>query len=441
VSYRFDRSYQRPGGGRTVLGGSPLRLFRLGDAGRRVVEQLERGEVVPEHAASLLDRFVDAGVLHPLPAASPFTVRDVTVVVPTLDTDVDVHHDGPVVVVDDGSSRTVRVPAGARTVRLDVTLGPAAARQHGLAEVTTPLVAFVDADVTLVSGWLEPLIAHFADDRCALAAPRVRSTRGAGALASYERAHSPLDGGAEPARVAPMTRVAYVPSAALLCRTDALRSVGGFDSTLRFGEDVDLLWRLHEAGWRCRYEPRSAVEHEPRRSWLRWARQRRDYGSSAAPLATRHPGNLAPVNCSGWSVAVWCAVALRRPLLAIGTATYTWWALQRKRDDLPPATTSSLIWHGHLGAGRQLANAMRRVWWPLLVVALFNRRTRPVALAALAQPLLEWRPRRGPLWHQLLRPVDDVAYGVGVWQGVVEQRTLGPLVPRISGWPPTPDER
>ena len=45
--------------------------------------------------------------------------------------------------------------------------------------------------------------------------------------------HSPLDLGTEPARVASGTRVSYVPSAALVARTDALRSNGGFDDALR----------------------------------------------------------------------------------------------------------------------------------------------------------------------------------------------------------------
>ena len=50
-----------------------------------------------------------------------------------------------------------------------------------------------------------------------------------------------------------MTRVAYVPTAALLVRRAALGD--GFDESLRNGEDVDLVWRLIEAGWRVRYEP------------------------------------------------------------------------------------------------------------------------------------------------------------------------------------------
>ena len=49
-----------------------------------------------------------------------------------------------------------------------------------------------------------------------------------------------------------MTKVSYVPTAALLVRRAALDSVtpgGGavFDPALRYGEDVDLVWRLHDA--------------------------------------------------------------------------------------------------------------------------------------------------------------------------------------------------
>ena len=75
----------------------------------------------------------------------------------------------------------------------------------------------------------------------------------------------------------PGSRVSYVPTAALLVRRSALDSVaiddaaipapghlagpgplssrGVFDPALRYGEDVDLIWRLHDAGWRVRYEP------------------------------------------------------------------------------------------------------------------------------------------------------------------------------------------
>ena len=46
-------------------------------------------------------------------------------------------------------------------------------------------------------------------------------------------------------------------------RRAALEQLGGFAEDLRFGEDVDLVWRLVEAGHRVRYDPRS-VHYEVR---------------------------------------------------------------------------------------------------------------------------------------------------------------------------------
>src|SRR4029079_460923 len=122
-------------------------------------------------------------------------------------------------------------------IRMGTNRGPAAARNAGLAKVDTPLVAFLDTDVEAADGWLEPLLGYFDDPRVALVAPRVRSTPRSGHLAMYESARSPLDLGDEAARVAAGTRVSYVPAAALVVRTEALRAIGGFDETLRVGED------------------------------------------------------------------------------------------------------------------------------------------------------------------------------------------------------------
>ena len=72
---------------------------------------------------------------------------------------------------------------------------------------------------------------------------------------------SPLDMGDRPAEVQPGRRVSYVPSAALLVRRSALPE-DPFDPALRYGEDVDLIWRLIDAGWRVRYEPGVVVHHE-----------------------------------------------------------------------------------------------------------------------------------------------------------------------------------
>jgi mycofactocin system glycosyltransferase len=451
--FELDPSCRRPAHGPVLLGGSPLRLFRVTTAGAGVLDAIERGEALDPGHEPLTDALLDAGAIHPLsaPGAGPWTIDDVTVVVPVHDGD---HAAvaaiiaacagvGGLVIVDDASTPPIGRIAGASVVRLDTNAGPGGARLAGLGKVTTPLVAFVDADVTLPAGWLEGLLPHLTDDRVALVAPRVRSQAASGsALARYEAERSPLDLGPQRARVRAGTRVSYVPAAALLCRRAAVIDVGGFDAQLRFGEDVDLVWRLDEAGWRCRYEPDVVVEHEPRPDLGAWLAQRVAYGSSAAPLAGRHPGALAPVRMSGWSLAVWALAALGRPLAAATVAGGTTAALARVLGEVPDRARVAIdvAGRGHLHAGRLLADALRRPWWPLLAAAaLVSRRARRLALATLAPLALDWAAsgrRLDPARYVALRVADDVAYGAGVWRGVLTARTLAPLVPDLRNWPP-----
>jgi mycofactocin system glycosyltransferase len=442
--YRRDPSWQQPGDGRVVIAGSPLRLFRVSAGGAHVLAASLSGEHPDtEIVRRLLDRFVDAGALHPEHETGLFTAADVTVVMPVLGTAPAPPSGLRTVVVDDGSPTPIAPSDGFTLLRLDVNRGPAAARNAGLDHVTTALVAFVDADVVLPDGWLAPLLPHFADPRVALVAPRVRGAEGPGVLAGYERRHSPLDLGDEPARVSAGTRVSYVPAATVVCRVDALRAVGGFDAEMRVGEDVDLVWRLVAAGHRCRYEPASVVQHRPRASLGALLRQRVGYGRSAAPLARRHPGALSPARMSGWSAGVWALLALRRPWSAVALAGGTAVALHRKLRDVPTDAALLLALRGHLAAGRQLAKGVTRVWWPVaLAVACVVPRLRLPLLAACLGPSLADAVRARsaqPLLDAPLLLADEAAYGTGVWAGAVARREPGPLVPDLSGWPPRGD--
>ena len=419
--YRLDETVHRYG--TVVVGGSPLKLFRLTSGGTRVLDRIAGGEAIDRSVLS--EALLDAGAIHPMSVPtiqsdvhSRYSASDVTVVVPAFGPPV--HVPDGAIVVDDGSDP----PWHGSTIRLVTNLGPAAARNAGLELVTTPLVAFVDTDVELPTDWLEPLLAHFDDDRVAVVAPRVRTSSAASAIGRYEHDHSPLDLGAEPARIRAGTRVSYVPAAAIVCRTDAIRAIGGFDTSLRFGEDVDLVWRLDRAGWTCRYEPASCVHHAPRSDPRSWLRQRIGYGSSAAPLSTRHPGALAPIRMSGWSAGAWALGAVGRPVLGVALGTGSAFALIKKLPDVPPRVCLQLAGRGNFNAGDQIANAVRRVWWPLLALAALRSRSARRVLVASAIAA------RHPL-----RLVDDIAYSLGVWKGMLAEWTPGPLIPQISSWP------
>ena len=403
MRYRIDASWRRFD--TIVLAGSPLRLFRLTPAGVAVAEQIESGHEVDR--STLTDRLSDAGAVHPLPpsTAQRYTIEDVTIVTPQLG---GVAHDDGRITVDDGSVPPI---AGAQR-RLDVNRGPAAARNAARPLIRTPLVAFLDADVSTPDPhWVSELLWHFDDPRVALVAPRVGG-----------EASSPLDLGEEPARVRAGTRVSYVPGAALVVRLDAFDAIGGFDEQLRFGEDVDLVWRLDEAGWHCRYDPAITVWHEPRESWRGRLRQHAGYGTSAAALAMRHPRALSPLHVNGWTAAAWSLALLGRFPAAVALGAGSSAALLRKLPDVPARASLGLAIRGHLLAGSQFAAAARRVWWPFVAVgAVFSRRARWWAALAILS--------------SVRTTSTDLAYGWGVWTGMLRLRTWAPLVPRLSAWP------
>ena len=470
MRHRLDDEVRRFGDdGRVVLGGDPVGLLRLSTAGAAALDRLAGGdEPSTQGEVSLTDRLVDRGVLvpDPVPASGPFRSTDVTVVVPVRDDAAGVARllgslgaaataattataVAEVVVVDDGSVdpdelvaavRDAATGVAARVLRRDRSGGPAAARNTGAAVARTPLLAFLDADCTVTAGWLDVLLGHFADERVAVVAPRViasrsaRPGRGGDVVWAHDRVRSPLDMGEHAARVAPGRRVSYVPSAAMVVRADRLALVGGFDESLRVGEDVDLLWRLTGDEQVVRYEPAAAVAHEVRPDLASFVTQRVAYGGSAALLDERHPGQVTPARLSRWSAAVAAGLLVGGPAVPAAAALVAWtsWRLRDQLDGVPTAAVLRLGVGGHWSAVRQLLRASLRVWWPLLVAASpWSRRARRVLGAALVLALAEAR-RDGVAPGALpLAVLDDVAYGAGVWRGCLRRRSLRALRPSL----------
>ncbi len=444
-----DTALDRRDGGRLLIGGAPLRIIRLSDAGAEILAAWLDGVPLSDDggARTLARRLLDAAVVHPV--VDPIRDPDATVVIPAyndadgLDCCLASLGDLPVVVVDDASQNSAEIAAtcerhGAQLIRHDTNQGPAAARNTGLGAVTTSLVAFVDTDVEAWPGWLNHLVGHFEDHRVAAVAPRVRSRPGHSLRERYEQHHSPLDLGDRKALVAPGHPVAYVPAAALVVRVDSISAIGGFDTEMRTGEDVDLIWRLVDNGGAVRYDPSVNVEHRPRGSWTALLQQRRKYGSSAGFLGTRHGSRVAPARCSGWSATAWAALAAGHPIVALGVIAGSCAELGRRLDPLPgsPAITIRVAVTGHLKSGYGIARAVARAWWPIAtLLACVRPRSRPLLAAAILGPsLLDWfrgsRPT-GPIRSLALRFVDDLAYSTGVWQGVLEAGDLAALIPEF----------
>jgi len=432
-----------------LFGGSPARVLRLNAAGVRALAELRAGPVSSRAAATLARRLTDAGLAHPRPAPADL---DVTVVIPVLDRAAELERclaaagrDHPVLVVDDGSADPSAVEAvcarhDAKLVRRDVNGGPGPARNTALGLVGTEFVAFLDSDCVPPPGWITALGGHFADPLVVAVAPRI-SEDSAGA--------SPLDLGDRPARVAPLTRVAYVPTAALVVRRVALFPNGreapcdGFDESMRYGEDVDLVWRLVGSGGRIRYEPSVSVAHTAPGSRGGRLRRRFHYGTTAAPLTRRHPGAVAPLVLQPWPTLVIGAVLARRPMVALAAfATSTSLLARRLRTHGLPtrglvrANAGGVVQTG-LGVGRWGAQFAA----PALAVAIARGSPwRRIVAAALlvAPPLADWARRRPPesaVRYVAATIADQAAYGAGVWTGCARERRFAAVLPTVTTKP------
>ena len=235
-----------------------------------------------------------------------------------------------------------------------------------------------------------------------------------------------------------MSRIPYVPSAALLVRRGAVHDEL-FDPRLRGGEDVDLVWRLAVAGWDVRYEPSSTVRHDGPGRVGSWLGRRAFYGTTAGtsgpaapglprPAAAPRPGRPAsgpwprragpswppppsPPRCCCW------------PGGSTGSSS--------TRSPWPPGSPA----RGTIAAVRPAVRGLARAWSPALVLALGWRRTRSAAALALLVPAVgDWvadRAELDPFRYAALHVADDLAYGAGVWLGCLHARTPAPLVPRI----------
>jgi N-acetylglucosaminyl-diphospho-decaprenol L-rhamnosyltransferase len=191
-----------------------------------------------------------------------------------------------VLVVDNASSdgsgpALARDDPGAVFVDTGANLGFGRAANRGVALTTAPYVMILNPDAVVHPGAVKALAATLdADEALAVVGPRVDNPDGTiypsarrfpelgvaaghaflGLLAPanrFTRNYRMLD--ADRSRSGP---VDWVSGTCMLVRRDAFDAVGGFDEAyFMYVEDVDLCWRLWQAGWRVAYEPGARVTH------------------------------------------------------------------------------------------------------------------------------------------------------------------------------------
>lgn len=450
---RLNRHTRVVDDGAVLVGGSPTRISRLKPA---ALGRIRDGELTVTDASSraLANHLLSTGMADPVvQRLPPVELARATVVIP-------VHERArqldrllgslggalPVIVVDDASADPDAIAAvaaahDARLIRLARNVGPAGGRNAGLAEVATPFVVFIDSDVVAEPAGIELMLRHFADPELAMVAPRVLglAQERPNWITRYEDARSSLDLGEDSSSVRPRSPVTWVSSTCLVARVELLGD--GFDSSMRVGEDVDLVWRLVEAGHRVRFEPAATVRHEHRTTLRTWLGRKFFYGTGAEPLAERHPDDIAPVVLAPWAAATLVVVGAQRPWslpVAAAIVAATGMRIARRATAVrhPYRLAARLTGNGLIAAIAQGFALVLRHWWPLTAIGcLVSKRVRrAVLVAAVADTAWEFartKPRLDPLRFALARRLDDVAYGAGVWWSALRARSVRALLPDL----------
>lgn len=187
--------------------------------------------------------------------------------------------------VDDAGERVVaRVCPAARYV-VEPIAGLDFARNRALAEATGDVVAFLDDDAVASPGWVAAIQAAFerlpalgvCTGRVEPLAVETAGQRLFEANGGYSRggrrSHLPRDARCR-LHGLPAPAIAWALSvgngANLAVRRDLARRLGGFDEALDLGDvlpgggDLDMIWRMLQAGHELVYEPEALAWHEHR---------------------------------------------------------------------------------------------------------------------------------------------------------------------------------
>lgn len=198
--------------------------------------------------------------------------------------------DYEIILVDDGSTDTTPQIAAryphVRHFRHEQNLGLSAARNTGIAAARGDIVAFTDADCRADEDWLYYLVGDLLKNGFAgVGGPNLLPPEDSRVAAAVMA--SP--GG--PAHVMLNDRVAeHIPGCNMAFWKRALEDIGGFDPVFRkAGDDVDLCWRLQEAGCRIGFSPSAFVWHYRRSTVGAYLKQQQGYGEAEALLLQKHP--------------------------------------------------------------------------------------------------------------------------------------------------------
>jgi GT2 family glycosyltransferase len=209
--------------------------------------------------------------------------------------------DYEIILVDDGSTDATGLIAQEQTqvryVRHLHNLGLSEARNTGIAAATGEIVAFTDADCRADEDWLTYLVSDLMRGQYAgIGGPNLLPPE------DSQVASAVMVSPGGPAHVMLTDRIAeHIPGCNMAFYRWALQEIGGFDAQFRkAGDDVDLCWRVQQAGYRIGFSPSGFVWHYRRSRVKDYLRQQYGYGEAEALLVRKHPERFNDIGGGIW---------------------------------------------------------------------------------------------------------------------------------------------
>jgi GT2 family glycosyltransferase len=297
--------------------------------------------------------------------------------------------DCEVIVVDDGSTDDTRTILGrfpnVRAIR-QPNQGLSVARNVGLQAATGSIIAYTDSDCYADPHWLTHLVYQLEHSgAAAVGGPNLSPEDGR--LAACVTA-SP----GQPTHVLESDQVAeHIPGCNMAFRREALEAINGFDPVYRkAGDDVDVCWRLQQAGHFITFAPGAFVWHHRRQNPRAYLKQQAGYGEAEALLRFKHPDRFNGRGDGKWRGVLYGAslrgVRLGGPIIYRGTfGTALFQCLYQPGTAHWVMLPATLEWH--VGAGWL---ALVALFWPLAwigVAAMLALSLTVAAIQAAQAPL------------------------------------------------------
>jgi GT2 family glycosyltransferase len=299
-----------------------------------------------------------------------------------------------VIVVDDGSADDTPAILD-RFPNVQVICQPnrglSVARNVGLKAATGEVVAYTDSDCFAHPDWLTHLVYQL-QQTGAVAVGGPNLTAEDGWLAACVAAAP-----GQPAHVLESDQVAeHIPGCNMAFRRDALVAINGFDPQYRkAGDDVDVCWRLQQAGMWITFAPGAFVWHHRRQGPRAYLRQQAGYGEAEALLRFKHPDKFNGRGDGKWRGSLYGAafpgVRLTGALIYHGTfGTGFFQCLYQAHPAHWAMLPATLEWHVGIAL-----TALAGFFWPVawIVAALMFGLSLAVAALQAAQARLAPRHR------------------------------------------------